>query len=223
MFKILVVEDDEDLNAQICDYLKQSGFNPTGCLDANSAYNIMYDNAYDLIVSDIIMPGENGLQFAKNIRSQNTDIPIIFISAIDDFATKRKSFNLGVDDYMTKPIHLGELVLRINALLRRTKVSQNRHISVGDLVINYEERTVLYKGKEINLTAREFNLIFKMLSNPNKTFTRSQLMNEFWNMDNSQESRTVDVYMTKLRDKFSICSEFEIATVHGVGYKVVLK
>lgn len=223
MFKILVVEDDEDLNAQICDYLKQSGFNPTGCLDANSAYNIMYDNAYDLIVSDIIMPGENGLQFAKNIRSQNTDIPIIFISAIDDFATKRKSFNLGVDDYMTKPIHLGELVLRINALLRRTKVSQNRHISVGDLVINYEERTVIYKGKEINLTAREFNLIFKMLSNPNKTFTRSQLMNEFWNMDNSQESRTVDVYMTKLRDKFSICSEFEIATVHGVGYKVVLK
>lgn len=223
MFKILVVEDDEDLNAQICDYLKQSGFNPTGCLDANSAYNIMCDNAYDLIVSDIIMPGENGLQFAKNIRSQNTDIPIIFISAIDDFATKRKSFNLGVDDYMTKPIHLGELVLRINALLRRTKVSQNRHISVGDLVINYEERTVLYKGKEINLTAREFNLIFKMLSNPNKTFTRSQLMNEFWNMDNSQESRTVDVYMTKLRDKFSICSEFEIATVHGVGYKVVLK
>lgn len=223
MFKILVVEDDEDLNAQICDYLKQSGFNPTGCLDANSAYNIMYDNAYDLIVSDIIMPGKNGLQFAKNIRSQNTDIPIIFISAIDDFATKRKSFNLGVDDYMTKPIHLGELVLRINALLRRTKVSQNRHISVGDLVINYEERTVLYKGKEINLTAREFNLIFKMLSNPNKTFTRSQLMNEFWNMDNSQESRTVDVYMTKLRDKFSICSEFEIATVHGVGYKVVLK
>lgn len=223
MFKILVVEDDEDLNAQICDYLKQSGFNPTGCLDANSAYNIMYDNAYDLIVSDIIMPGENGLQFAKNIRSQNTDIPIIFISAIDDFATKRKSFNLGVDDYMTKPIHLGELVLRIDALLRRTKVSQNRHISVGDLVINYEERTVLYKGKEINLTAREFNLIFKMLSNPNKTFTRSQLMNEFWNMDNSQESRTVDVYMTKLRDKFSICSEFEIATVHGVGYKVVLK
>lgn len=223
MFKILVVEDDEDLNAQICDYLKQSGFNPTGCLDANSAYNIMYDNAYDLIVSDIIMPGENGLQFAKNIRSQNTDIPIIFISAIDDFATKRKSFNLGVDDYMTKPIHLGELVLRINALLRRTKVSQNRHISIGDLVINYEERTVLYKGKEINLTAREFNLIFKMLSNPNKTFTRSQLMNEFWNMDNSQESRTVDVYMTKLRDKFSICSEFEIATVHGVGYKVVLK
>lgn len=124
---------------------------------------------------------------------------------------------------MTKHIHLGELVLRINALLRRTKVSQNRHISVGDLVINYEERTVLYKGKEINLTAREFNLIFKMLSNPNKTFTRSQLMNEFWNMDNSQESRTVDVYMTKLRDKFSICSEFEIATVHGVGYKVVLK
>lgn len=223
MFKILVVEDDEDLNAQICDYLKQSGFNPTGCLDANSAYNIMYDNAYDLIVSDIIMPGENGLQFAKNIRSQNTDIPIIFISAIDDFATKRKSFNLGVDDYMTKPIHLGELVLRINALLRRTKVSQNRHISIGDLVINYEERTVIYKGKEINLTAREFNLIFKMLSNPNKTFTRSQLMNEFWNMDNSQESRTVDVYMTKLRDKFSICSEFEIATVHGVGYKVVLK
>lgn len=223
MFRILVVEDDKDLNLGICSYLKQNGFEAKACLDANSAYAAMYEGVYDLIISDIMMPGESGFEFAQNIRSQNTNIPILFMSARDDLAAKQKSFNLGVDDYMTKPLNLEELVLRINALLRRAKIAASKQISIGELLLDADERSVTYKGEEIPLTAREFNIIFKMLSYPKKTFSRTQLMDEFWGVDTTSGTRTVDVYMTKLRDKFSKCKEFEIVTVHGLGYKAVLK
>ena len=182
----------------------------------------MYDNVHDLIISDIMMPGEDGFEFAKNIRKLSTNIPILFMTARDDIASKQLGYNLGIDDYMVKPVNLVELIMRINALLRRAKIAESKRITIGKLSINADERSVLYDGEEINLTSREFNIIYKMLSYPKKTFSRTQLMDEFWGTDTTSGTRTVDVYMTKLRDKFSKCKEFEIVTVHGLGYKVVI-
>lgn len=223
MFRILVVEDDKDLNKAVCTYLNQNGFEAQGCLNAVDAYNAMYDNVHDLIISDIMMPGDDGFEFAKNIRAQNTNIPILFMSARDDISAKQKGFNLGVDDYMVKPLDLEELLLRINALLRRAKIAASKKINIGELTLDADERTVTYKGEAVSLTAREFNIIYKMLSYPKKTFSRTQLMDEFWDASTTSGTRTVDVYMTKLRDKFSSCEEFEIVTVHGLGYKAVIK
>lgn len=223
MFRILVVEDDKNLNNAVCTYLKQNGFEAQGCYNATEAYNAMYDQAQDLIISDIMMPGIDGFEFAKNIRAQNTNIPILFMTARDDISAKQKGFNLGIDDYMVKPLDLEELLLRINALLRRAKIAASKKITIGELSLDADERIVVYKGSNIALTAREFNIIYKMLSYPKKTFSRTQLMDEFWDASTTSGTRTVDVYMTKLRDKFSICDEFEIVTVHGLGYKAVIK
>lgn len=223
MFRILVVEDDANLNNAVCTYLRKNGFDAQGCLNATDAYNAMYDHVHDLIISDIMMPGDDGFEFTKNIRAQNTNIPILFMSARDDISAKQKGFNLGVDDYMVKPLDLEELLLRINALLRRAKIAASKKITIGNLTMDADERTVIYKDEPIALTAREFNIMYKMLSYPKKTFSRTQLMDEFWDANTTSGTRTVDVYMTKLRDKFSICDEIEIVTVHGLGYKVVIK
>lgn len=176
MFKILLVEDDQELNKTVCAYLEQ-----------------------------------------------NQEIPILFMTARDDFASKQRGFRSRIDDYMVKPVDLEEMLLRIEALLRRAKIAASKKLMVGDVFLDAEEHTVYLKGEEIPLTVREFNLIYKLLSYPKKTFTRSQLMDEFWDSASSSGPRTVDVYMTKLRDKFSDCDDFEIVTVHGLGYKAVLK
>lgn len=224
MFKILVVEDDRDLNRTVCAYLNQNGYETEGCLNANDAYDAMYGGThFDIIISDIMMPDVDGFEFAKTVRELNQDIPIMFMTARDDFAAKQRSFRVGIDDYMVKPIDLDELLLRIGALLRRAKIASSRRLEIGSLRLDAEEHTAYFDEKEIPLTVREFNLIYKLLSYPRKTFTRSQLMDEFWDGDTSSGLRTVDVYMTKLRNKFSDCGEFEIVTVHGLGYKAVLK
>ena len=223
MFQILVVEDDRDLNRSVCSFLNQSGYEATGCLDANAAYDAMYEKMFDLIVSDIMMPGIDGFEFAKTVRSLNEEIPILFMTARDDFASKQRGFRVGVDDYMVKPIDLDELFLRIGALLRRAKIASSRKLTVGNFVMDADEHTAYLDGEEIALTAREFSLLYKLLSYPKKTFTRTQLMDEFWDADTASGPRTVDVYMTKLRAKLSDCKDFEIVTVHGLGYKAVLK
>ena len=224
MFKILVVEDDQELNKTVCVYLNQFVYEATGCLNASEAYDAMYGGApFDLIISDIMMPGTDGIMFAQSVRELNKEIPILFMTARDDFASKQRSFKAGIDDYMVKPIDLDELLLRIEALLRRARIASSKKLAIGSLVLDAEEHTAYLKDEEIPLTVREFNLLFKMLSNPKKTFTRSQLMDEFWDMSSSSGPRTVDVYMTKLRDKFSGCDDFEIVTVHGLGYKAVIK
>lgn len=224
MFKILVVEDDHQLNRTVCAYLEQNGYKAVGCLDANKAYDAMYGGTiFDLIISDIMMPDVDGFEFAKTVRDLNQEIPILFMTARDDFASKQRGFKAGIDDYMVKPIDLEELLLRIGALLRRAKIASSRKLEIGDLMLDAEEHTAYLKEEEIPLTVREFNLIYKLLSYPKKTFTRSQLMDEFWDGDTTSGLRTVDVYMTKLRNKFSKCDEFEIVTVHGLGYKAVLK
>ncbi|MCB6991967.1 response regulator transcription factor [bacterium 210820-DFI.6.37] len=224
MFKILVVEDDRALNRTVCSYLNQNGYEAVGCFCADEAYDAMYGSTlFDMIISDIMMPGADGFEFARTIREQNQDIPILFMTARDDFAAKQKGFQSGIDDYMVKPIDLDELLLRIGALLRRAKIASSRRLEVGELRLDADERTAYLGEEEIALTVREFNLLYKLLSYPKKTFTRSQLMDEFWEGDTMSSLRTVDVYMTKLRSKFSECGDFEIVTVYGLGYKAVLK
>ena len=223
MFNILVVEDDRDLNRTVCAFLNSSGYSATGCLDSNSAYDAMYSTVFDLIVSDIMMPGIDGFEFAKTVRSLNENIPILFMTARDDFAAKQRGYRIGVDDYMVKPIDLDELFLRIGALLRRAKIASSRKLEVGSFAMDMDERTATLDGEEINLTHREFNILYKLLSYPKKTFTRQQLMDEFWDADTETAPRAVDVYMTKLRGKLTECTDFEIKTVHGLGYKAVIK
>ena len=223
MFKILVVEDDRDLNRTVCAFLNSSGYQAIGCLNANDAYDAMYANLFDLIVSDIMMPGIDGFEFAKNVRALNQDIPILFMTARDDIASKQRGFRIGVDDYMVKPIDLDELFLRIGALLRRSKIAASRKLEAGRFVMDADEHTAYLGDEVIRLTNREFSILYKLLSYPKKTFTRQQLMDEFWDADTETAPRAVDVYMTKLRGKLAACDDFEIKTVHGLGYKVVLK
>ena len=195
MFQILVVEDDRDLNRSVCSFLNQSGYAATGCLGAEEAYDAMYETVFDLIVSDIMMPGIDGFEFVKTVRSLNENTPILFMTARDDFA----------------------------ALLRRAKIAASRKLEIGAFTMDIDEHTAYLNGEEISLTTREFSLLYKLLSYPKKTFTRTQLMDEFWDADTASSPRTVDVYMTKLRAKLSGCADFEIVTVHGLGYKAVLK
>ena len=223
MFKILVVEDDHDLNRTVCAFLNRSGYEATGCLNANEAYDAMYETMFDLIVSDIMMPGVDGFEFAKNVRALNESIPILFMTAKDDIASKQRGFRIGVDDYMVKPIDLDELFLRIGALLRRAKIASSRKLEVGAFAMDADEFSATLNGEEISLTKREFNILYKLLSYPKKTFTRQQLMDEFWDADSDTAPRAVDVYMTKLRAKLADCTDFEIKTVHGLGYKAVVK
>lgn len=223
MFKILVVEDDRELNKTVCSFLNDSGYEAVGCLNGGSAYDAMYENTFDLIVSDIMMPEIDGFEFARTVREMNEDIPILFMTARDDIASKQRGFRIGVDDYMVKPIDLDELFLRIGALLRRAKIVASRKLEVGSFAMDADEHTAYLNGEEVNLTNREFSILYKLLSYPKKTFTRMQLMDEFWDADTETAPRAVDVYMTKLRQKLAECDDFEIKTVHGLGYKAVLK
>ena len=223
MFKLLVVEDNRDLNRTVCSYLMQHGYTTVGCLDAQSAYDAMYQDVFDLILSDIMMPGIDGFEFAGTVRELNQNIPILFMTARDDLSAKQQGFQAGIDDYMVKPIDLEELLLRIGALLRRAKIAASKRLDIGNFCMDADERTAYLDDAEIPLTTREFNLLYKLLSYPKKTFTRTQLMDEFWDADSTSGPRTVDVYITKLRDKLSACDAFEIVTVRGLGYKAVLK
>ena len=223
MFQILVVEDDRDLNRTVCAFLNASGYKATGCLSASAAYDAMYETVFDLIVSDIMMPGIDGFGFAKTVRTLNENIPILFMTARDDFASKQRGYRIGVDDYMVKPIDLDELFLRIGALLRRAKIASSRKLEVGSFSMDMDEHIAMLGDEEISLTHREFNILYKLLSYPKKTFTRQQLMDEFWDADTETAPRAVDVYMTKLRSKLAACEDFEIKTVHGLGYKAVVK
>ena len=223
MLKILVVEDNRELNRTVCAWLDNHGYEAAGCLNVNDAFNAMYANLFDLIISDIMMPDIDGFEFARTVRELNADIPILFVSARDDLDSKRKGFRLGIDDYMVKPVNLDELLLRIEALLRRSRISRNRKLEIGSLTLDLEERSCVLDGEEIPLTVREFNLLYKLLSYPKKAFTRNQLMEEFWDAESESGPRVVDVYITRLRTKLSHCDDFEIVTVHGLGYKAVLK
>ena len=223
MIHILVLEDDVKLNQIVCTYLNDSGFQAKGCLNARAAYDELYNNLYELIISDIMMPEVDGFEFAENIRRVNQKIPILFMSAKDDLPSKQRGFQLGIDDYMVKPIQLDELLLRVRALLRRANIEMERKLRVGNLLLDADAMSAVLNGEEVPVTTREFNILYKLLSYPNKTFSRAQLMDEFWGIETETSLRAVDVYITKLRDKFSACDGFVIKTVRGLGYKAVLQ
>lgn len=223
MISILVVEDDMKLNQIVCKYLNNNGYHAAGCMNPDEAYDLLFTSRFDLIISDIMMPGIDGFEFAKTIREQDKTIPLLLMTSRDDMSSKQKGFRIGVDDYIVKPFDMDEIVLRVGALLRRANIANERKLTVGSLIMDEDERCAIVDGEEIPLTAREFNILYKLLSYPRKTFTRSQLINEFWGLESESGLRTVDVFITKLREKFSECEDFEIVTIRGFGYKAVIK
>ena len=222
MENILIVEDDRELNDVICTYFKNNNYNTISCLNGQEALIKLEKEKIDLMISDIMMPIMDGFTLIEKVRVKNTKLPIIFMTARDDKFSKQLAYKIGVDDYVVKPFDLDELILKVGAILRRTKIEENNKLEVGNLILDKEEHTAYLNGKELSFTVREFDILYKLLSYPKKTFTRSQLMEEFWDYDSSATSRTVDVYMAKLKDKTNSCNGFEIVTVHGLGYKVVL-
>lgn len=218
-----MVEDDYNLNSSVCRYLSGCGYETSGAVNGVNALKLMEEKKFDLIVSDIMMPLMDGFEFAETVRAIDKLTPILFMTAKDDLPSKEKGFAAGIDDYLVKPFELTELKLRIAALLRRAKIEQSKKIEIGSFLINEEEHTALYNGEEIPLTVKEFSLLYKLLSFPKKTFSRAALMEEFWGYDSAATSRAVDVCIAELRKKISDVSEFEILTVHGLGYKAVIK
>ena len=223
MLKILFVEDDKDLNLITTSYLKDCGFDVVSVYNGLDALNKYEEESFDLILSDIMMPLCDGFKLASIIRESNQQIPIIFMSARDDKPSKQLGYKAGIDDYITKPFDFDELVFKVNAIIRRLNISISKELIVGNIKMNKDERSVSINGEEVSFTVREFDILYAMLSYPKKTFKRGKLMEDFWGFDSSATSRTVDVYMAKLRDKTKNCDGFEIQTVHGLGYKVILK
>lgn len=222
MLRILVVEDDQKLNRIVCNHINNHGYEATGCLRVQEAYDHMYQRSYALIISDIMMPEIDGFTFAEAVRQINREIPILFMTARDDYQAKERGFQSGIDDYMVKPVDLNEMMLRIGALLRRFHIASENKLTIGSFSMDADDMTAVVDGTELSLTAREFNILFKLLSYPKRIFTRTQLMEEFWEVDTDATLRAVDVYVSKLRDKLSDCKDFQIVTVRGVGYKAVL-
>lgn len=220
--RILVVEDDRELNELITSYLKIAGYEVSSTFNGLDALNIFSERKFDIILSDIMMPLCDGFELAKSIRELDVKIPIIFMSAREDKLSKKLGYRIGIDDYITKPFDLDELVFKINAIARRININNNQLLVIGNFKMDSEEHMAYIDNEELPLTVREFDILYKLLSFPKKTFTRSQLMEEFWDYDSSATSRTVDVTLSKLREKIKGCNNFEILTVHGLGYKAVI-
>ena len=223
MIKILVIEDDEKLNYIVCSFLNSNGYQAIGCKNGIEAFDCLLEEPFDMIISDIMMPKMDGFEFSKALRKQDKKIPILFMTARDDITSKQKGFEIGIDDYMVKPIEMDELILRVAALLRRANIANEKRLEAGSLLLKEEETMAYINGEEVPLTVREFNILFKLLSYPKRTFTRTQLMDEFWGYENESTPRTVDVSITKLRDKLAKCKSVEIVTVRGLGYKAVIR
>lgn len=223
MFKVIVIDDDANLNFLIAKVLTKNGYQVFQCYNANDAYDVLFKNYIDLIITDIMMPGIDGYEFTAALRKEKIDIPVLMITAKEEFKDKVQGFSVGADDYLVKPINLDELVLRVGAILRRAKINNDRKVSIGTTVLNYDTFTVTTGDEVIELPQKEFNILFKLFSYPNQIFTRTKLMNEFWGMLSESDERTIDVHINRLRDKFKDNPNFEIITVRGLGYKVVKK
>jgi len=221
LFNILVVEDDEKLRRLFCSVLSRSGYNAVYAKDGEEALDILDKEYIDLIISDIMMPNMDGYELIKTLRDADYNLPILTITAKEEYEDKQKGFIIGTDDYMVKPIDVNEMILRVGALLRRAKIVNERKITCGKTVLNYDSQTVTFNGQEISFPQKEFNLLYKLISYPKKIFTRQQLMDEIWGLDSDTDERTVDVHINRLRERFKDCEDFEIVTVRGLGYKAV--
>ncbi|MHC5247658.1 response regulator transcription factor [Enterococcus sp. HY326] len=223
MITILIVEDDENLNALYQSVLKTAGFKILSANNGEEALTVLEEHHVDLIITDIMMPEMDGFELAKELRQSGFELPILVITAKESYEDKRKGFGIGVDDYMVKPIDVNEMVLRVEALLRRARIAHEKELAVGKTLLNQETYEVT-KGEQVTeLPQKEFLLLYKLLSYPNKIFTRQQLMEEIWGMDTDTLERTVDVHVKRLRDKFADSDDFEIITIRGLGYKAVQK
>lgn len=219
MFSILVVEDDEILNKMICSKLRLESYHVFAVFDGEQALDLLDKEHIDLIISDIMMPRMDGYQLAKELRDAAYTIPILMITAKNQIEDMEKGFRAGTDDYMIKPISMRELVLRVKALLRRSKIANEKKIMIGNTLLDYNALTVKINEDIYDMPPKEFYLLFKLLSNPNKIFTRQELMDEIWGMDTDVDDRTIDSHIKKLRRKFEHCTDFEIMTIRGLGYK----
>lgn len=222
MFKILVVEDNKNLRKLMVTYLKKNNYEPLEAEDGEQALDIIDKNHIDLIITDIMMPNMDGFELTRELRDANYMLPILFVTAKESIDDKKKGFLIGADDYMVKPVDMDEMVLRVGVLLRRANIINQRKLIIKDVVLSYDEFTLRKGDKIFELPQKEFLLLYKLLSFPNKIFTRQDLMDEIWGLETESDLRTVDVHIKRLRKKFGDFSEFEIVTIRGVGYKGVI-
>ena len=222
MFKILVVEDDKNLRKLIKTCLNKNGYVTFEATNGIEALDVIDTNYVDLIISDIMMKEMDGYELTKELREANYDTPILLITAKSNIEDKKEGFLLGADDYMVKPIDIEEMILRVKVLLRRAKVANEKRIEIGKFVIDYKQLSVKYKDIEYQLTQKEFYLWYKFISTPNVIFTRQELMEEIWGLDSDSDFRTVDVHIKRIREKLEGINEFEIVTIRGIGYKLII-
>ena len=222
MINILVVEDDKNLRKLITTYLQRNKYNTYEATNGEEALNVLDQSYIDLIVSDIMMPKMDGYELIKSLREAKYDVPILIITAKSEIEDKKEGFLLGADDYMVKPIDIEEMLLRIQVLLRRSKSASEKKIQIGDLLLNYNQLSVIKKDKVYNLAQKEFYLLYKLLSTPNTIFTRQELIEEVWGLESDSDYRTVDVHIKRIREKMKDVDEFEIVTIRGIGYKAII-
>lgn len=223
MINILLVDDNEKIRKLIEIYLKRASFQVFHAGDGEEALEVLDEAKIDLIVLDIMMPKMDGYAFLKELRDANFNLPILMVTAKETYPDKKKGFELGADDYMAKPIDMDELVLRVNALLRRSKISIDKCINLGNITLDYESLEIRTPDEVILLPKKEFFLLYKLLSYPNKIFTRRDIMDDIWGYDSEADERTVDVHIKRIREKLSYINEFEIVTIRGLGYKGIHK
>lgn len=223
MFKILVAEDDASTNLLFCAILRRAGYEPVPAFDGEQALQKLAEQQVDLLLCDVMMPRLDGFALTEEIRKSGSMLPILMVTAKSLPEDKHKGFLVGTDDYITKPVDNQEMLLRIRALLRRARIVDERRITVGDVVLDYDTRTVR-RGHEVQtLPPKEFDMLYKLLAYPDRTFTRLQLLDEIWGMDSESDERTVNVHINRLRNRFYGWPEFEIQTVRGLGYRAVRK
>ena len=219
MFRILVVEDNKSLRMLMKARLEQAGYKVLQAQNGQEALEILEDQQADLIISDIMMPLMDGFELIESLRKANFNLPVLMVTAKEGFEDKEKGFRLGTDDYMVKPIDMNEMILRVAALLRRAKITNEHKLVIGEIVLDYDNLSINGPDLQLELPKKEFLLLFKLLSYPKRIFTRQQLMSEIWGLDTDIDERTVDSHIKKLRKKFEDRPEFKIITIRGLGYK----
>lgn len=223
MNKILVIEDNENLARIYQSILSKNYFDVFIISDGQQALDLLEKIHVDLIITDVMMPNMDGFEFASLMRDAGFEVPILMITALDSLEDKKRGFKLGIDDYMVKPIDLDEMVLRVEALLRRAKIAHTKQLTVNETILDQSSYNVMFNNQQLTLPQKEFQLLYKLLSYPDKIFTRQQLMDEIWGLDTDTDERTIDVHIKRLRDRFSDNRDFEIVTVRGLGYKAVIE
>ena len=221
MLKILIAEDDKELCELFSHVLTKNGYDVIGVSNGREALNAMSSDYFDVIITDIMMPIMDGYEFVRTLRESGNTTPVMVITAKDAFDDMRQGFISGADDYMVKPVNINEMILRVDALLRRAKMINTRRQIIGDTTLDCDSLTVISGGESFILPQKEFMVLYKMAAFPGKIFTRHQLMEEIWGYDNENDTHTVDVHIGRLRDRFRDSKDFKIVTIRGVGYKVV--